>query len=230
MDYSKLLGKIKENGHTQKSVAEAIGISEGQFCQKFAGNYPFKQSDIQRLCDLLDIGTTDIGAYFFSPFIDKTQQSRKGGDIMATQRQLDTYIMKGVLSLFDHYEEDGEKQNLSYAETVQALQHTIDSIQTRVSMDFSTIFMIKDLKQGMKVFAIHPESLPPTGMETNPRFHKDPSLDSPAVCAAYTFVKDFGNGFVALIPCGELTEAGKLCAIKMLEERAARDGLKSIRD
>ena len=26
MDYSKLLGKIKENGHTQKSVAEAIGI------------------------------------------------------------------------------------------------------------------------------------------------------------------------------------------------------------
>lgn len=90
--------------------------------------------------------------------------------------------------------------------------------------------MIKDLKQGMKVFAIHPESLPPTGMETNPRFHMDPSLDNPAVCAAYTFVKDFGNGSVALIPCGELTEAGKLCAMKMLEERAAQNGLKSIQD
>ena len=73
MDYSKLLGRIKENGHTPKSVAEAIGISESQFCQKLAGNYPFKQSDIQRLCDLLGIGAADIGSYFSPPFVDEPQ-------------------------------------------------------------------------------------------------------------------------------------------------------------
>ena len=32
MDYSKLKGRIKECGFTQKSLAEEIGTSEGQFC------------------------------------------------------------------------------------------------------------------------------------------------------------------------------------------------------
>ena len=58
---------------------------------------------------------------------------------MADQRQLNAYILKGVLSLFEYYEEDGEKQNLSYTEAVQALQHTTDSIQSRVCMDFSKL-------------------------------------------------------------------------------------------
>ena len=66
MDYSKLLGRIKECGHTQKSVAKEAGISESHFCQKLSGNYPFKQSDIQKLCDLLKIPASEIGDYFFS--------------------------------------------------------------------------------------------------------------------------------------------------------------------
>lgn len=71
MDYSKLLGRIKEKGHTQKSVAEAIKVSEGQFCQKLAGNYPFKQTDIRNLCEVLAIPTSEIGIYFFSPEVEK---------------------------------------------------------------------------------------------------------------------------------------------------------------
>ena len=73
MDYSKLLGRIKERGHTQKSTAEAINMSKGQFCQKLAGNYPFKQSDIQKLCEFLEIPAYEIGAYFFTPKVEKTQ-------------------------------------------------------------------------------------------------------------------------------------------------------------
>ena len=73
MDYSKLLGRIRELGHTQKSVAEAAKMSEGQFCQKLAGNYPFKQTDIQRLCECLDIPAQEIGDYFFNPRVEKTQ-------------------------------------------------------------------------------------------------------------------------------------------------------------
>lgn len=73
MDYSKLLGRIKECGHTQKSVAKAAGISESHFCQKLSGNYPFKQSDIQKLCALLDIPACAIGEYFFTEKVEKTQ-------------------------------------------------------------------------------------------------------------------------------------------------------------
>ena len=67
MDYSKLSGRIKECGYTQKSLAEAAGISEGQFCQKLSGKYAFKQTEIHNICDLLGIEATEIGAYFFSP-------------------------------------------------------------------------------------------------------------------------------------------------------------------
>lgn len=67
MDYSKLLGRIKERGMTQKSVAEKIGVSEGQMCQKLAGRYLFKQSEIRAMCEVLGITQTQIGEYFFSP-------------------------------------------------------------------------------------------------------------------------------------------------------------------
>ena len=66
MNYAKLLGRIKEYGLTQKELAHRAGISEGQLNQKLKGVYPFKQSDIQRLCEILDISAELIGAYFFS--------------------------------------------------------------------------------------------------------------------------------------------------------------------
>ena len=67
MDYSRLRGRIAECGFTQKSLAEAVNISVGQFCQKMSGRYPFKQNEIERICDVLSIKANEIGAYFFSP-------------------------------------------------------------------------------------------------------------------------------------------------------------------
>ena len=67
MDYSLLLGRIKERGYTQKSLAEAVGISEGQFCAKLNGKFPFKQTEINRICDTLQIEGDKIGEFFFSP-------------------------------------------------------------------------------------------------------------------------------------------------------------------
>ena len=67
MDYSKLQGRIKEKGFTQKSLSAAVGISESHLCQKLSGNYPFKQSDIQNICRELDINALQIGEYFFTP-------------------------------------------------------------------------------------------------------------------------------------------------------------------
>ena len=67
MDYSKLKGRIIECGFTQKSLAEEIGTSESQFCLKLTGKYPFKQMEIDRICDALKIEVSKIGVYFFSP-------------------------------------------------------------------------------------------------------------------------------------------------------------------
>ena len=67
MDYSKLRGRIKECGYTQKSLAEAIEISESHFSQKLTGNYLFTQKEIDKICDALKISVSEIGAFFFSP-------------------------------------------------------------------------------------------------------------------------------------------------------------------
>lgn len=67
MDYTLLRGRIRDHGLTQKDLAEKIGISEGQFCQKMAGNFMFRQDEINRICTLLEIQPAEIGSFFFNP-------------------------------------------------------------------------------------------------------------------------------------------------------------------
>lgn len=67
MNYAKLLGRIKECGLTQKELANKAGISESQMHQKLKGTYPFRQNDIQVICNILDIPADSIGVYFFTP-------------------------------------------------------------------------------------------------------------------------------------------------------------------
>ena len=52
MDYSKLCGRIKECGYTQKSLAKVIEISESHFCQKLSGKYPFTQKETRSVMRL----------------------------------------------------------------------------------------------------------------------------------------------------------------------------------
>jgi hypothetical protein len=65
-NYGKLLGKIKENGLTQKSVAFALKADEGTISSKFKNRVSFTQSEIDGICELLDIPNEEIGAYFFA--------------------------------------------------------------------------------------------------------------------------------------------------------------------
>ena len=68
--YIKALDKEFPLAYTveaQTELAEKAGISEGQFCQKLAGNYVCRQDEIDRICALLSIQPTDIGQYFFLP-------------------------------------------------------------------------------------------------------------------------------------------------------------------
>lgn len=67
MNYNPLRGRIKEYGYTQKECAARIGISEGQLNRKLAGEFAFRQDEINRLCIILEIEATEIGHYFFCP-------------------------------------------------------------------------------------------------------------------------------------------------------------------
>lgn len=64
-DYCKLKGRTKELNYTQREVAEHIGITESTYSQKLNG-LPFRQSEIEDICDLLCIIPDDIGKYFFA--------------------------------------------------------------------------------------------------------------------------------------------------------------------
>lgn len=66
LDYSALRGRICERGLTQKELAARIGVSESQLNRKLAGEFSFKQDEIDRIIRLLDIDPQDICRYFFS--------------------------------------------------------------------------------------------------------------------------------------------------------------------
>ena len=65
-DYSKLLGRIREYGYTQKTLAAAIGMSVSQLNLCLNGKCNFKHSKILAICKLLDISIGEIGAFFYA--------------------------------------------------------------------------------------------------------------------------------------------------------------------
>lgn len=65
-NYSKLLGRIKEKGFTQESLAIAIGMSVPTMSLKLNNKSFFTQPEIRKICDLLDIPADRIGEYFFA--------------------------------------------------------------------------------------------------------------------------------------------------------------------
>lgn len=65
-DYRKLLGKIVEKYGTQMEFAKAMELSERSLSLKLNGKVPFKQTEIVKACQLLNIVATDIADYFFN--------------------------------------------------------------------------------------------------------------------------------------------------------------------
>lgn len=65
-DYSKLLGRIKEKGFTQETLAKHIGITPGVMSMKLNNQSHFKQKEMFAICEALDISISEIGEYFFT--------------------------------------------------------------------------------------------------------------------------------------------------------------------
>lgn len=71
-DYSKLLGRIREKGLTQRELAEQIGISPTTLSLKLGNNNFFTQKEVLKLCKVLDISDGDVAAYFFAEEVQKS--------------------------------------------------------------------------------------------------------------------------------------------------------------
>lgn len=65
-NYSKLLGRFREYGLTQKAVAIHIGIRPTTLSQKLNNKAMFTSGEIDSICKLLDIAKENIGIYFFT--------------------------------------------------------------------------------------------------------------------------------------------------------------------
>ena len=73
-DYSKLLGRIKELGYTQKTLAAAVKMSVSQLNQCLKSKANFKHIKILAICSVLNIPVSEIGAYFYAIKTRKTEQ------------------------------------------------------------------------------------------------------------------------------------------------------------
>ena len=65
-NYSKLLGRIRECGFTQATLAKAIGINKGTLSAKLNNQNYFLSSEIIAICNALHIAHKDIPIYFFA--------------------------------------------------------------------------------------------------------------------------------------------------------------------
>lgn len=65
-DYSKLLGRIVECVGTQKELAQKIGLSEHSVSMKLNNQRGWKQKEIRKIAEVLQIPSSEIAAYFFA--------------------------------------------------------------------------------------------------------------------------------------------------------------------
>ena len=78
IDYGFLKERMKEKGINQKQLAILVGVSEGQMCKKLSGEYVFKQTEILKICEILEIAAIEISLYFFTEKVEKPQQTIGG--------------------------------------------------------------------------------------------------------------------------------------------------------
>ena len=66
VDTQKLLSKIKDEGKSQKSISELLGISQCSVSLKINNKRPFFVTEACQLAEFLNISDADFGSYFFA--------------------------------------------------------------------------------------------------------------------------------------------------------------------
>ena len=65
-DYSYLKAKTIERGFRQFEISEAIGLNPTTYSLKLNNKAEFKQSEIEKICEVLKIPPEEIRKYFFT--------------------------------------------------------------------------------------------------------------------------------------------------------------------
>lgn len=65
-DYSKLLGRMKEKGYTQESLARKLGISPCSLNLSLNNKRDFKQDEMLKTCEILGISTSKLPEFFYA--------------------------------------------------------------------------------------------------------------------------------------------------------------------
>lgn len=65
-NHSKLLGRIRECGFTQETLAKAIGISKGTLNAKLSSQFYFTTCEMVAICKVLNVPHKEIPLYFFT--------------------------------------------------------------------------------------------------------------------------------------------------------------------
>lgn len=93
-DYSKLLGKITEKFGTQAEFANALGISERSVSLKLNNKVSWKDSEIAKAVEILEIDPENIPAYFLSIKFNKYEQKTPDKESDAHLKIYLNYIRK----------------------------------------------------------------------------------------------------------------------------------------
>ena len=72
--YASLLELIKDRYETQAQFAAAIGLSERSLSRKLNNKQGWKQQEICKACQLLEIEDIDIPKYFFTPKVQNIER------------------------------------------------------------------------------------------------------------------------------------------------------------
>ena len=76
-NYAKLLGRIAEKIGTQSAFANRMELSERTISLKLNGKVGWKQSEIAKACEVLDIQAREISDYFFCTVSSKILNNRE---------------------------------------------------------------------------------------------------------------------------------------------------------
>ena len=75
-DYSKLRGRIIEKFGTQKKFAQAMGVSDRTLSLKMNNAILFRQDEIAKATELLELSISDANEYFLLRKLKKFNNKR----------------------------------------------------------------------------------------------------------------------------------------------------------
>ena len=70
---NKLKGRMAEKGYNLTELSEAVHLSRPSLRKKINGDVDFKVSEIERLCDALEIKRGEVVGYFFATSVPKME-------------------------------------------------------------------------------------------------------------------------------------------------------------